>query len=623
MIIKAGTYRFNDELIGYPPVETYFAFTPAYGTSWGMIRYGHDPETSWNFLTFGSGLTVVYSYEAFEEEGVPKGWLGEFHGIINEELQTHTIAEQEVDDTFGTWYIANTNYNEVNGIVEETPLATIEYNGQVIASLNAGEKATIPCSQYTMSKDLVVKVNEVEMCEVEPKLQDKQTTIFKNYTTTITPDEGYDGLSSVTVTTNVESGGDVAINGIIEQYKVNAGATVNAGDFVEFVSKYKSGTFCAYSVSYVSACKLDDSRVFIVYIRNSTMEAVVLTIDNGVTSVGTPVTISGTSYVSVTALSSNTVVVSYVQGTNSEATAIAIKIDVTTITAGESVYLDYMNISQTKAVALTENKALIAFRYTRYNNDPKNYAVVVTVDDTTITKGTVVLLQNSGDFDIIALDESHLFFVAEGNDYISGYILTINDTTIISTSGFGLASGFYPKCTLLDTNKVLVAFCSSSISRAIIATVEFGENNQITRGTSSYEFSTAYFDNNGEVVALNKNKALVIYGNEGKCTILTIDGETITVGTEADFDANTVSHTSLLAFSENSALVVYNNSTGAFAGLTIDGDTITVNTTESGTFVQPATSRLHNVGVAKTSGAEGETVEVYCVGEPSANATKL
>ena len=49
---------------------------------------------------------------------------------------------------------------------------------------------------------------------VQPNLQSKSETITTNTTTTITPDNGYDGLSGVTVTTNV-SGGTTPTKGFV------------------------------------------------------------------------------------------------------------------------------------------------------------------------------------------------------------------------------------------------------------------------------------------------------------------------------------------------------------------------------------------------------------------------
>lgn len=83
---------------------------------------------------------------------------------------TYTIGEQQVEITeSGTYflyvgeiglYVSSINLPNAEEITK--PLATIEYNGQVIASLNAGETATLSCEGKKMVSDVVVKVNEVE-----------------------------------------------------------------------------------------------------------------------------------------------------------------------------------------------------------------------------------------------------------------------------------------------------------------------------------------------------------------------------------------------------------------------------------------------------------------------------
>ena len=118
-----------------------------------------------------------------------------------------------------------------------------------------------------------IEVN-VQVPPEDISLQNKEVTITENKEETYYADSGYDGLSSIKVKVEV-SGEDVPvwdkiffksndteiedtapewdraffksddaeiiggldINGIIREYEVNAGASVSAGDFVEFVNK--------------------------------------------------------------------------------------------------------------------------------------------------------------------------------------------------------------------------------------------------------------------------------------------------------------------------------------------------------------------------------------------------
>lgn len=160
MILKAGTYRFNDVL----NVVDGLVFDELVWLPIEPLTFEAEGKTA----TISSvGIPVIYNNgkaSLFAQGVIGEISIPSITPYIDGEwrlpdIQTHTITEDvEADDIIGTWYIASTNYNEVNA----KPLAEITYNGETIAQLNAGETATLSCKDKKMVSDVVVKVNEVE-----------------------------------------------------------------------------------------------------------------------------------------------------------------------------------------------------------------------------------------------------------------------------------------------------------------------------------------------------------------------------------------------------------------------------------------------------------------------------
>lgn len=87
-----------------------------------------------------------------------------------------------------------------NGV--DTPLS-------VLTKINSGTVKT-PSGTINITSNGTTNVTEYANADVnvQPNLQTKQVTITQNGKETITPDGGYEGLSSVEVTTDVPTGGD-------------------------------------------------------------------------------------------------------------------------------------------------------------------------------------------------------------------------------------------------------------------------------------------------------------------------------------------------------------------------------------------------------------------------------
>ena len=446
---------------------------------------------------------------------------------------------------------------------------------------------------------------------------------------------------SVNVNVESESGG-LDINGVIREYEVNAGASVSAGDFVEFVNKFSKGQFCETSTSYIKACKLDNNRVFVAYsdIGDSNRgKAVVLALNETGIEIGTP-SVFLSSYtvrgIALSYVSDNKVIILYRDNTTSKRyPVVAAIIDNTTITFGttQNITLSYATTSNFEIEHLTSNICIAVMGHYNSSGSVKyayNGYILTANDDATITVGTAstdYINASSGVKGIAVLNEAKVMvtYAGSSNDYVK--ILTIeNGSVLVSDSNLQCGAGGTTRIVALNESTVLAMYWKSATTDSEGNTVYPLAGKILTvSGSSIAESAETVFSNASttsvypSLVALSETKVLLCY--LGTAQVFSVDGATITAGDELVFNQSSEGVTQgtdkdIVVFGDNSALVAYNDGNGAskYQFLEIDGTTVTpIEAPETqGTFVQKATSNLHNVGVAKTAGAEGETVEVYC-----------
>lgn len=191
MILKAGTYRWNDVLTyqGFD-LDDEFSFNFVIGDSTSTAQCTGIQLFVTDGDIFIDGYLPDFTHPSPYENGYwHETYMDMMKTVTLETDQTVSVLGYEDDEEylneiipeFIKFFIANTNYNEINA---PSYLAEITYNGETIAQLNAGETATLSCEGKKMVSDVVVKVDEVESKIPEGYVKPEGTlNILQNNTT--------------------------------------------------------------------------------------------------------------------------------------------------------------------------------------------------------------------------------------------------------------------------------------------------------------------------------------------------------------------------------------------------------------------------------------------------------
>jgi len=315
-------------------------------------------------------------------------------------------------------------------------------------------------------------------------------------------------------------------------------------------------------------------------------EVIKRSIGNDITSGSEYVFNSGTPiYISAVSLSDTKVLVSYRDGSYGK--AIVLNIDGTNITSGSEYIFNSGTTIDTNSLLIDNNKVLVSYK--DYSNSSYGTSIVLNISGNTITGGSEYVFNsggNTGNITPILLDTNKVLISYQdynNSSYGTAIVLNIDGTTITSGSPYVFNSGntSYISATSLTSTKVLVSYQDASNSYYGTAIVLNISGNTISKG-SAYIFNnnTAFTS----TVSLTDTKVLVSYrdqgnGNKGTAIVLNISGSTISKGNEFVFNSGDTTYISAISLTSTKVLVSYrddsNNDYGTSIVLTIDGNTIT------------------------------------------------
>lgn len=418
----------------------------------------------------------------------------------------------------------------------------------------------------------------------------------------------------------IETGGGLEINGIIDKYVVADGGSVSAGDFVQFVNEYVTGTDTQLSSTSntgnnISAVELSGNRALIVhgsgsgsacYLYGIVVEVSGNTITAGVDTQLSTIENSG-AFVKAVKVKENNVCIVHSGTAQNHLYATAVTVNGNAITAGSGVVVSGYPTNGTPDAVLTGNERV----FVAYNTEGYLYSNLLKVQGTTVTVLVEKFLENCGDGlgpSVVNIGNSNVrvFFSYGTGKQLYMKPATVNgDTQIVVGTNVCLVDTSYAGYSiraiwLADASRVLILHCNGStynLSAKLItaAGVKTGEIYTIAGTDSAHSF---------EVIEYANNVFLVVYryGSNQTCrkVNITVSGDTMTSAGESALITSAYSGSEISAAHAGKKILIAHSLSSSY---------------KLGAMVMnPKVKKISDraiAGVAKTGGSAGATINVY------------
>ena len=375
--------------------------------------------------------------------------------------------------------------------------------------------------------------------------------------------------------------GGIKLNDVIEEFKyAYKGQEIKVGDFVNYINGV-AGQNTETSVDTqlssmgnsgytISAVQLDNSRVFIAHSYDSDYKlyGMVVTINGVSITAGTDTQISSTAYannnISTQLLPNGSIFIAHCTvGSSYYLQCSLCSVNGTTIT-----YLDGRQLSTYKKSGVIISTQLLSngniFVAHGHNTDYYLYGIVVTINETTIGMGSDTSLDGvkrtgtristellpNGNIFIAYNQDTYIGTSYSTNAYLYGTVVTINGISITKGTNTQLSAtkqtGSFISTELLPNGNIFIAHSYDSDYKlyGMVVTIN---GVSITAGTDTQISSTAtkgaavstQLLSNGNVFIAHRytySQNYYLYA-----VIVTINGTTVTVGTDTQLNAETYS----------------------------------------------------------------------------------
>lgn len=436
------------------------------------------------------------------------------------------------------------------------------------------------------------------------------------------------------------------INGIIKQYKVQAG-TVNAGDFVNFIKYISSSPVDLDSTTY-SGLKIfidlmTNNKILLLHDSTTSIMATVLDVVNGDILIvsNTDTGINPDNFGGYAKINDNHYFMSYGEGDNCYLCGIIFRVDNDgTVQVGNRKQVSSSSYSglTSEPVALSETSVLIANNYSSTNLNLYATACVIDISTLSITSYSS---NNSICTGMLAGQTLKITKVSDGKalitcsyivngsigSYVMGYIVNVNGTSVTKyTTTLYSTSGDSSYCTsgvaMISSSQGLIghlAYSTDADTDVMIRTFSVSGN---TITTYQGSMITGVGNTRKMYYLNNQNYGLFVYtpsnNNTLRCRVVKRNSNnTIEVGSECVLSTNGYigNNFDVYSISVGTILVCHSYTTNAnlrsqLFRVDFDKMLVTAESILPQPNIQKATSTPFD-GLAKTSGNTNETIEVY------------